>query len=75
RDVERYSLTAPGDLIQASQSLPGNPHGDDPDTAEGVIRMDTGYYGEHNPDNHGLVQGLKGHGEYWNDPDSDAFEN
>lgn len=75
RDVERYSLTAPGDLIQASQSLPGNPHGADPDTAEGVIRMDTGYYGEHNPDNHGLVQGLKGHGEYWDDPDSDAFEN
>lgn len=75
RDVERYSLTAPGDLIQASQSLPGNPHGADPDTAEGVIRMDTGFYGEHNSEKHGLVQGLKGHGEYWNDPDSDAFEN
>ena len=74
-DVERYSMTAPGDLIQASQSLPVNPHGADPDTARGVERMDTGLYSGENQEHRGLVHGVRGHGEYWNDPGSDAFEN
>ena len=30
KDVERYSLTAPGDPIHYSQQLPSNPHGGDP---------------------------------------------
>ncbi|AZG48032.1 alpha/beta hydrolase [Gordonia insulae] len=75
-DVERYSLTAPGDPIQYVQSLPGNPHGHDPDVAPGVIRMDTGRYGPHNPDHPGgLVAGVDAHGDYWSDPESTAFRN
>ena len=74
-DVERYSMTAPGDPIHYSQELPMNPHGADPDSTKGVTRLDTGYYG---PDENGqqrLVEGARGHGEYWNDPQSDAFKN
>ncbi|MFW0795635.1 alpha/beta hydrolase [Gordonia sp. CPCC 205515] len=69
-DVARYSLTAPGDPIQYVQSLPGNPHGHDPDTAPGVIRLDTGEYGDGR-----LVAGGSGHSDYWRDPDSTAFTN
>lgn len=69
-------MTAPGDPIQISQSLPGNPHGADPDTAPGVTRMDTGYFGDGNdPHQRRLVAGLAGHGKYWDDPNSDAFAN
>ncbi|GAB05497.1 pimeloyl-ACP methyl ester carboxylesterase [Gordonia amarae] len=74
-DVERYSMTAPGDPIHYSQELPMNPHGADPDSTKGVTRLDTGYYG---PDENGQqrrVEGARGHGEYWNDPQSDAFKN
>ncbi|MEE3851388.1 alpha/beta hydrolase [Gordonia sp. LSe1-13] len=74
-DVERYSMTAPGDPIHLVQSLPGNPHGDDPDTAPGVHRMDTGLFGA-DPDGHRApVEGVSGHGDYWQDPASDAFRN
>ncbi|GAA3700267.1 hypothetical protein [Gordonia hankookensis] len=74
-DVDRYSLTAPGDPIQYIQSVPGNPHGSDPDTAAGVVRMDTGFTG---PDANGqrtLIEGTSSHGSYWHDPNSDAFRN
>ena len=73
--VERFSMTAPGDLIQGIQSLPGNPHGADPDTAPGVTRMDSGYFGGDGQHPRRLVEGTAGHGDYWDDPNSDAFNN
>lgn len=74
-NVERYSLTAPGDPIQNFQGM-ATQHGGDPDTTPGVTRLDTGYYSKNNPDHPGeLVAGMEGHGEYWNDPKSDAFQN
>ncbi|MDY6809783.1 MAG: alpha/beta hydrolase [Actinomycetota bacterium] len=73
--VERYSLTAPGDPIQYVQSLPGNPHGDDPDTAPGVLRMDTGFYAPGADGSRTPVAGTDGHSDYWRDPGSDAFGN
>lgn len=68
-DVRRYSLTAPGDPIWLSQGFPDQ-HGGDPDNAPGVKRVDTGFYSDGT-----LVEGLAGHGNYWNDPGSDAFQN
>ncbi|MBD0861171.1 hypothetical protein IA539_08075 [Gordonia sp. zg691] len=70
--VDRYSLTFPGDPIHYSQSLPGNPHGQDPDTAPGVTRLDTGTV---TIDGREYLGGPKTHGGYWNDPDSTAFQN
>jgi hypothetical protein len=43
-DVLRFSMTAPGDLIEFVQGLPGGPHGADPDEMPGVIRLATGHY-------------------------------
>ncbi|WP_328712226.1 alpha/beta hydrolase [Nocardia salmonicida] len=93
-DVQRYSMTAPGDLIGVVQSypeggltipggihLPGNPHasdvlGGDPDEVPGVIRLDTGYYSDESTDHRSeVVFGSDGHGNYWDDPGSTAFEN
>ncbi|MBD0323048.1 MAG: hypothetical protein ICV72_06630, partial [Aldersonia sp.] len=80
-NVQRYSMTAPGDPIALSQSAPYNPHGantlgGDPDEVPGVIRLDTGYYGATNPLHPDeVVFGPDGHGKYWHDPDSDAFRN
>ncbi|MFD3594649.1 hypothetical protein ACFWU5_18160 [Nocardia sp. NPDC058640] len=94
-NVQRYSMTAPGDLIGVVQSypeggltipggihLPGNPHasevlGGDPDEVPGVTRLDTGFYGK-NIDGHTVgevVFGSDGHGKYWDDPASTAFQN
>ncbi|WKG03855.1 alpha/beta hydrolase [Mycolicibacterium sp. HK-90] len=101
-DVQRYSMTAPGDPISAVQSLPrevtdnpwveslpwiphtadgqvGNPLGGlpsatDPDEIPGVTRLDTGYYGSGDRADQVIV-GQDAHGEYWNDPESDAFRN
>ncbi|MCK8614986.1 hypothetical protein [Gordonia sp. C13] len=70
--VERYSLTFPGDPIHLAQSLPGNPHGSDPDSAPGVTRLDTGTV---TIDGRTYDSGIKTHGGYWNDPDSTAFRN
>ncbi|WP_238419027.1 hypothetical protein [Gordonia sp. 'Campus'] len=70
--VDRYSLTFPGDPIHYVQSLPGNPHGHDPDTAPGVIRLDTGTV---DVDGRTVDRGLVTHGAYWHDPDSTAFQN
>ncbi|MGW4631452.1 alpha/beta hydrolase [Nocardia sp. NPDC004415] len=92
--VQRYSMTAPGDLIGVVQSypdeglrlpgiggLPGNPHaadvGGDPDEVPGVTRLDTGFYGR-DFDGHErgeVVFGPDGHGKYWDDPSSTAFQN
>lgn len=99
-DVQRFSLTAPGDPIGAIQSLPrdtgiapmglpentdgqvGNPLGGlpaatDPDNIPGVVRLDTGYYGsafnDHSPGE--IIVGTDGHGQYWDDPNSTAFQN
>ncbi|KAF0845770.1 alpha/beta hydrolase [Nocardia caishijiensis] len=91
-DVQRYSMTAPGDLIGVVQSypdaglslpgvrLPGNPHasdvlGGDPDEVPGVIRLDTGYYGDSSSRAGEVVFGTDGHGKYWDDPGSTAFDN
>jgi hypothetical protein len=108
-DVQRYSLTAPGDPIGIVQSLPrdlslsdvnspvdmdliprlphttddriGNPLGGypdatDPDNIPDVTRLDTGYYSDNNPQHPGeVIVGPDGHGQYWDDPGSDAFRN
>jgi len=42
--VLRFSMTAPGDVIELVQGLPGGPHGADPDEMPGVIRLATGHY-------------------------------
>ncbi|MFD3745768.1 alpha/beta hydrolase [Nocardia sp. NPDC058633] len=93
-NVQRFSMTAPGDLIGVVQSypeagltipgaftLPGNPHasdelGGDPDEVPGVTRLDTGFYSDtstHHPTE--VVFGTDGHGKYWDDPRSTAFQN
>ncbi|MDL9938531.1 alpha/beta hydrolase [Gordonia sp. ABSL1-1] len=71
-DAHRYSLTYPGDPIQYFQSIPENPHGDDPDSAPGVTRLDTGTFTRN-----GVVvdSGPSAHGGYWDDPQSTAFRN
>ncbi|GEM33352.1 hypothetical protein NN3_43590 [Nocardia neocaledoniensis NBRC 108232] len=70
-------LTVPGGI-----QLPGNPHasealGGDPDEAPGVIRLDTGFYGSARDGHEAgeVIFGTDGHGGYWNDPRSTAFEN
>lgn len=84
--VDRFSLTFPGDPIHYVQSLPGNPHGHDPDTAPGVIRLDTGTVDVHerpvdadgrtvDGSERTVDGGLVTHGAYWNDPESTAFQN
>lgn len=76
-DVQRYAMTAPGDMIGTSQSIPSaiNPHGSDPDEAPGVTRLDTGYYSEDGEHPGEIIFGKDGHGKYWDDPESDAFKN
>lgn len=69
--VERFSMTAPGDPIGVVQSLGSlNPHGADPDTAAGVTRLDSGRFSDGT-----LIEGTRGHGDYWKDPGSTAFRN
>lgn len=89
-NVARYSMTVPGDPIGTVQSIPTsnvdiipgsgnftvpNPHGGDPDEAPGVTRLDTGYYGPNYGRANEVVFGPDGHGGYWNDPESTAFQN
>lgn len=68
-DVVRYSLTAPGDLIQAVQGIPRGPHGADPDEMAGVIHLATGYY-----DDGRLMAGFDAHSDVLNSP-SDSWRN
>ncbi|PHV68441.1 alpha/beta hydrolase [Williamsia muralis] len=77
-DVQRFSMTAPGDMIGATQSIDQrvNPHGGDTDEVPGVTRLDTGYYSARNGEHPGeVIFGPDGHGDYWNDRDSTAFQN
>ena len=68
-DVLRFSMTAPGDFIQAVQGIPGGPHGADPDEMPGVIRLATGHY-----DDGRLMAGPQAHSDVLNWP-SDAWRN
>ncbi len=68
-DVLRFSMTAPGDFIEAVQGIPGGPHGADPDAMPGVIRLTTGHY-----DDGRLVAGPNAHTDVLNWP-SDAWRN
>lgn len=68
-DVLRFSMTAPGDFIQAVQGIPGGPHGADPDEMRGVIRLSTGHY-----DDGRLMAGPQAHTDVLNSP-SDAWRN
>lgn len=66
-DVLRFSMTAPGDLIQAVQGNPASPHGADPDHMPGVIHLDTGRY-----DDGRLMAGPQSHSDIVNAP-SDSW--
>jgi alpha/beta hydrolase family protein len=66
-DVLRFSMTAPGDFIEAVQGIPGGPHGADPDEIDGVIRLRTGYYDDGRP-----VSGWEAHTGMLNRP-SDSW--
>ena len=68
-DVERFSMTAPGDLIQAVQGIPGGPHGADPDEMDGVIHLATGHY-----DDGRVMAGWQSHSDILNSP-SDSWRN
>jgi hypothetical protein len=68
-DVLRFSMTAPGDFIQAVQGIPGGPHGADPDEMPGVIHLATGHY-----DDGRLMAGPQAHSDVLNWP-SDSWRN
>ncbi|AGB24014.1 Alpha/beta hydrolase of unknown function (DUF1023) [Mycobacterium sp. JS623] len=68
-DVLRFSMTAPGDFIQAVQGIPGGPHGADPDEMPGVIHLATGHY-----DDRRIMAGPQAHSDVLNWP-SDAWRN
>jgi hypothetical protein len=68
-DVLRFSMTAPGDFIQAVQGIPGGPHGADPDEMPGVVHLATGHY-----DDGRLMAGPQTHSDVLNWP-SDAWRN
>ncbi|QFS92318.1 hypothetical protein FIV07_16255 [Mycobacterium sp. THAF192] len=65
--VLRFSMTAPGDFIEAVQGIPGGPHGADPDEMPTVVRLTTGSY-----DDGGRVAGWPAHSGMLNRP-SDAW--
>jgi hypothetical protein len=67
-DVLRFSMTAPGDVIQLVQGLPGGPHGADPDEMPGVIRLATGHYDDGRP-----MAGPRAHTDLIDRPDSDSW--
>jgi hypothetical protein len=67
-DVLRFSMTAPGDVIQLVQGLPGGPHGADPDEMAGVIRLATGHYDDGRP-----MAGPGAHTDVIDRPDSDSW--
>ena len=68
-DVLRFSMTAPGDFIEAVQGIPEGPHGADPDEMNGVIHLATGNY-----DDGRLLAGPQAHSDIINWP-SDAWRN
>jgi Alpha/beta hydrolase len=68
-DVLRFSMTAPGDLIEVVQGNPASPHGVDPDTMPGVIHLSAGDYDDGRP-----MAGPQAHGDIVNVP-SDSWRN
>ena len=68
-DVLRFSMTAPGDLIEAVQGSPASPHGADPDEMPGVIHLPTGDYDDGRP-----MAGPRAHRDIINAP-SDSWRN
>lgn len=68
-DVVRFSMTAPGDWIQAVQGLPLSPHGADPDDMPAVVQLDTGSRLNGSP-----MVGPTAHSDVLNEP-SDAWHN
>ncbi len=68
-DVLRFSMTAPGDPIQAVQGFPTSPHGADPDEMPGVIHLAAGDY-----DNGRPMAGPRAHTDIINAP-SDSWRN
>jgi len=69
-DVLRFSMTAPGDVIQLVQGIPGGPHGADPDRMANVIHLATGNYDDGWP-----FVGPQTHTDVLDDPASDAWRN
>ncbi len=69
-DVLRFSMTAPGDVIELVQGIPGGPHGADPDHMAGVIHLATGDYDSGWP-----FAGPQTHTDIVNDPASDSWRN
>lgn len=67
-DVLRFSMTAPGDVIELVQGLPGGPHGADPDEMPGVIRLATGHYDDGRP-----MAGPRAHTDVIDYPASDSW--
>ncbi len=67
--VLRFSMTAPGDLIQAVQGSPTSPHGADPDRMAGVIHLRAGDYDDGRP-----MVGPRAHTDIVNAP-SDSWRN
>ena len=68
-DVLRFSMTAPGDLIEAVQGFPTSPHGADPDQMPGVIHLPAGNYDDGRP-----MAGPQAHTDIVNAP-SDSWRN
>ncbi len=68
-DVLRFSMTAPGDLIEVIQGIPGGPHGADPDEMPGVIHLAAGDYDDGRP-----MAGPRAHSDIINAP-SDSWRN
>lgn len=68
-DVLRFSMTAPGDLIEVVQGNPASPHGADPDEMPGVIHLAAGDYDDGRP-----MAGPRAHTDIDNVP-SDSWRN
>jgi len=68
-DVLRFSMTAPGDLIEVVQGNPASPHGADPDEMAGVITLAAGDYDDGRP-----MAGPLAHTDIVNAP-SDSWRN
>ncbi|WNG90963.1 alpha/beta hydrolase [Mycobacterium sp. ITM-2016-00318] len=66
-DVLRFSMTAPGDLIEVVQGNPAIPHGADPDEMPVVIRLAAGDYDDGRP-----MAGPRAHTDIVNAP-SDSW--
>lgn len=74
----RYSMTAPGDLIESTQGvnlglLTGLGHGADPDTFPGVVRLETGRKVDSDPSSE-LLGGMGAHSSVFL-PGSTAWSN